>query len=338
MRYVDKEKPPRQAPGGEESSIGWTSALQRIAALPILDFGGRYLQAHFLAEHAGDKSPHRVGLPAGGFREIRAGRPTGAPQQVQDLGGFAGLATVGRLLARLRRLRGRVGFLRPGGLFAGPALGRRDRARLCGHARLFRRVWLAGWSTWLGIGGVFWNNVHFDFSFRGDYRDAHINHSGSCRLQANSAGNLQQSGNRVKTVAHVRARSQVPAENAAGDRRTALPQKHRTGGQRGGNQRKHSAAMDEGSGVPGRTPERTPSSVLPIHRTTTGRRRRCDFDPVAYHDRLKHAGSNPPASHRDCPGAGCEGRYHQRSRRSSNEVGAERTLSRNHMAKLQAST
>jgi hypothetical protein len=43
MKYVDKEKPPRQVPGGQESSIGWTSALQRIAALSILDFGGDYV-------------------------------------------------------------------------------------------------------------------------------------------------------------------------------------------------------------------------------------------------------------------------------------------------------
>jgi len=194
MKYVDQERPPRQAPGGQESSIGWTSALQRIPALPILAFGGRYLQAHFLAEHAGNKSPHRVGLPAGGFHEIRAGGPARAPQQVQDLGGFAVLATVGRLLARLRRLRGRVGFLRPGGLFARLAPGRYDGARLYGHTRLFRRTRLAGWGTLLGIGGVFWNNVHFDFSFRGDYRDDHINPSGSFRLQAKSAGNLQRPG------------------------------------------------------------------------------------------------------------------------------------------------
>jgi hypothetical protein len=194
MKYVDKEKPPRKVPGGQESSIGWTSALQRIATLPILDFGGRYPQAHLLAEHAGDKSPHRVGLPAGGLHEIRAGGPAGAPQQVQELCSLAALAAVGRLLARLRRLRGRVGFLRPGGLFAGLALGRRNGARLCGHTGLFRRTWLAGWGTLLGIGGIFCNNVHLDFSFGGDYRDAHINHSGSFRLQANSAGNLQHLG------------------------------------------------------------------------------------------------------------------------------------------------
>ena len=129
-----------------------------------------------------------MSLPAGGFHEIRASGPTGAPQQVQELGGFAALAAAVRLLARLRRLCGRVGFLRPGGPFGECALGRRDVARLCVDTRLFRRTWLAGWGTWLVIVGIFWKNVHFDFSFRGDYRDAHINRSGSIGLQAKSDG------------------------------------------------------------------------------------------------------------------------------------------------------
>jgi len=188
VKYVDKEKPPRRKLGGHNNSIGWTSALQRIAALPVFDLGGRHFQSHLPAEHAGNESPHRVSLPAGGFHEIRAGGTSGAPQQVQEFGSFAALAAVGHLLARLRRLRGRIRFLRPSSLFGRLTLGRRDVARVCADTRLFRRGWLAGWGTLLAIGGIFWNNGHFDFSFSGDYRNDHINHSGSLRLQANSDG------------------------------------------------------------------------------------------------------------------------------------------------------
>jgi hypothetical protein len=188
MKYVDKEKPPRLKLGGKNKSIGWASALQRIAALSVLDLGGCHFQAHLPAKHAGNKSANRVSLPARGFHEIRAGSTPGAPQQVQEFGSFAALAAVGSLLARLGRLGGRVGFLRPGTPFGRLALGRRDVARVCADTWPFRRTWLAGWGILLGIGGIFWNNVHFDFSFGGDYRDDHINHSGSLRLQANSAG------------------------------------------------------------------------------------------------------------------------------------------------------
>ena len=142
----------------------------------------------------------------------------------------------------------------------------------------------------------------------------------------------------AKTVADGRTRSKIRTEDGAGDRRAALPQKRRRGGLRRRNQPKHAAAVDEGTGVPGQTPESSPSSVLPSHRTTTGRCRRSHLNPIENHDGREHAGSNSPASHRDCPGARSEGRHHQRPRRSSDEVGAERTLFRNHLAKLHAST
>src|ERR1035437_8141340 len=101
MKSLAKEKPPRQNHGGQKKPTRRPSAFQRVTALPVLDFGGRYFQAHLLAQDAGDKSPNRVSLPAGGFHEIRAGGATGALQQVQELGSFAALAAIGGLLARL---------------------------------------------------------------------------------------------------------------------------------------------------------------------------------------------------------------------------------------------
>ena len=142
MRSLDKEKPPRKNPGGHKNPIGWASVLERIAALAVRDFGRRDFQAHLPAQHARNKSPYRVSLPAGGFHEICAGGATGALQQVQELGSFAALAAAGGLLARLDRLCGLVGFLCPGGLFGRLALRRRDVARVCAHTRLFCRSWL----------------------------------------------------------------------------------------------------------------------------------------------------------------------------------------------------
>jgi len=67
MRYLDKEKPPRKNPGGHKNPIGWASVLERIAALAVRDFGRRDFQAHLPAQHARNKSPYRVSLPAVAF-------------------------------------------------------------------------------------------------------------------------------------------------------------------------------------------------------------------------------------------------------------------------------
>ena len=127
-------------PAARRTRLVGLQLFERIAALPILDLGGRDRQAHLLAQDAGDKSPDRVSLPAGGFHEIRrrwrrrsasAGRGTWrfccpggrrwpswatSPTSRPVLAFFAGVAFV----ADLR-------------------LGRRDVARVCGDTRLFGR-------------------------------------------------------------------------------------------------------------------------------------------------------------------------------------------------------
>jgi hypothetical protein len=191
MKSLDKEEPPGKNPDGYKNPIGWASVLERIAALAVRDFGGSDFQAHLPAQHARYESPYRVSLPAGCFHEICARGATGALQQVQELGSFTALAAAGGFLTRLGGLCGLVGFLRRGDLFGRLALRRRDVARGCADTRLFGRSWLPRWGTDIGVSGIFWNIVHFDFSFSGDYRDDHINHSRGVRLQGKSVRNLR---------------------------------------------------------------------------------------------------------------------------------------------------
>jgi hypothetical protein len=192
-RIADKEKPPRQNLGGEKEPIGWASALERVAALPIRGLGRRDGQAHLPAPDPGDKSSHRVSLPAGGFHQIRPGSATRALQQVKELGGFAALAHRAGLLARLGRRRACVGFVRTGGL-GRPSLGRRDVPRVCGNVRLFGGRGLHGWAMALVVSSFFWNLVHIGFLLGGDDRDGHINRSNSSELQAESCATPHDPG------------------------------------------------------------------------------------------------------------------------------------------------
>src|SRR5207253_4087204 len=48
VRGTDKEKPPRRNPGGQKEPIGWVSAFDRVAVLPVLGLGGRDCQPHLL--------------------------------------------------------------------------------------------------------------------------------------------------------------------------------------------------------------------------------------------------------------------------------------------------
>src|ERR1035437_2812640 len=164
-RFTDKEKPPRQNPGGAKDPIRWPSPLERVTALPVLDLGGRDGQSHLPAQDAGDKSSDRVSLPAGGFHEILPGRAPGAVQQVKDLGALGAVSGTDGLLGRLGRLR--VGLLRPGSLGGRLTLGRRDVPPVCGNPRPFGGSWLPGWGTGLVVDFFFWKTVHTVFSFSG---------------------------------------------------------------------------------------------------------------------------------------------------------------------------
>jgi hypothetical protein len=106
----DVEKPPRQNPGGQTDVTCWTSALERVTALPVFDFGGGNGQAHLLAQDTGDKPSDRVSLPAGSFHKIFSGGATGPLQQVEELDGLAASDSAG-FPRRLGRLRAFVGLL-----------------------------------------------------------------------------------------------------------------------------------------------------------------------------------------------------------------------------------
>jgi hypothetical protein len=192
---ADKEKPPRQDPGGTKDLFRWPSPLERVTALPVLDLGGCDGQSHLPAQDARDKSSDRVSLPAGGFHEILSGGASGAPQQVKELGALGAVSGTDRLLGRPGRLRAPVGLLRSGSLGGRLTLGRRDVPPVCGNPRPFGGSWSPGWDAGLIVYCFFRNNVHSVFSFSGDYRDDHISHSGSPQLQADSGRNLH--GSRV---------------------------------------------------------------------------------------------------------------------------------------------
>ena len=186
MRPVKQERPPWQNRGGQKEGILSALALQRIPAHSVVGFRGNDAQTLLLNQYSGDEPSDRVSLPTGGFHEILPGSSAGSLQQAKELSRLAALTDAGGGFCRLRRFRAPFGVLGGCSPFARLTPRRRHVARTCGNTRLFSRSQLHGRGTDLAIGGSFWNIVHFDFSFGGDYRDDHINHSGSIGLQAKS--------------------------------------------------------------------------------------------------------------------------------------------------------
>jgi hypothetical protein len=190
IRRADEQKPPKEAPGGQNNSIGWASAFDRVTALPVCGLGGRNGDAHLLAQDTGKEPSDRVGLPSGGFHEFFPADAPRPSQQVENPRGFAALPGSNRLFGQLRRLSARVGFLRRGGLLPRPGLRRRNVAPVCPKLRPFGSRGPVGRAHSLDICCFFWNPVHVAFSFGGDYRD-HTDHSVWQRLQADFGGNSQ---------------------------------------------------------------------------------------------------------------------------------------------------
>src|SRR6266704_5647437 len=91
---------------------GRVLSAERIDARAILAFGGLHRQAQLLAERAGKKAAHTMGLPTGGSHQFQKRRSTFTAQQRQNVGFLAALAGWGRLLLRAGLLR-RFGSLRP---------------------------------------------------------------------------------------------------------------------------------------------------------------------------------------------------------------------------------
>ena len=105
--------PPGRYPAARRWWDRRDSALDGVAALPVLGLGGLYLQTKLLADSARQVPTDGMRLPAGGFHqffECRAVRPF---QQFQDLrclaalartrfllSGFGGFRALGRLLGR----------------------------------------------------------------------------------------------------------------------------------------------------------------------------------------------------------------------------------------------
>src|SRR5258708_15041722 len=88
----------------------------------MVAFGGICREAHLLAERAGKKAAHTMGLPTGGSQQFQKRRSTFTAQQRQNLGLLAALAGWGRLLLRAGLWR-RFGSLR------------RNTGRLCASIR-----------------------------------------------------------------------------------------------------------------------------------------------------------------------------------------------------------
>src|SRR5580700_11008408 len=101
-----------------------------------------------------------MSLPACGFHELLQARTAGAPEEFQNVSGFAPGAGAGFLLGRLCRRGALVRFLRRGGPLARLGLGRRDVGRVCGDTRLFRLLCLLGGDGSRGVVSFGWNAVH----------------------------------------------------------------------------------------------------------------------------------------------------------------------------------
>src|ERR1700733_5034848 len=111
LAQPDKEKPPRRNPGGQCKRLRFSSALDRVAALPVLALGGCHGQSHFLADGARQEPAYGMWLPAGGFHQLLrcyAARPF---QQFQNLVGLATLAGALRFLSAFGRFLGWGGLL-----------------------------------------------------------------------------------------------------------------------------------------------------------------------------------------------------------------------------------
>ena len=114
---------------------GRTLAADRVDSRAIVTLGRLDLQAHLLAQSAGDKTAHRVSLPTGSLYQLGQRGPRGLPQQGDDLGLFAAVPRAGSgLFAALR------GLLAAGGLPARLRLGRCNVGLLCRRGGLLRRL------------------------------------------------------------------------------------------------------------------------------------------------------------------------------------------------------
>jgi hypothetical protein len=124
----DQTKKSRQGRtrAAEEDSDWQVSALNRVAALPILALGGRNGQAHLFPQGSADEPADAVRLPASGFQQLLRGGSAGPLEQVQDLGGLAALAGYFRFFAAFEAagaLLGRGGLFFPDLPLAGATRG-----------------------------------------------------------------------------------------------------------------------------------------------------------------------------------------------------------------------
>src|ERR1035438_5063366 len=98
-------------PGGAWRTNRCRSALDGVAAFPVVALGGGHGQPHLLPDRPGQESAHRMRLPSGSFLEFFGSGAAGPLQQVEDLGGLAALPEA----LGLRR-RGFLGSLLRGGM------------------------------------------------------------------------------------------------------------------------------------------------------------------------------------------------------------------------------
>src|SRR3984885_6195521 len=110
LAQPDKEKPPRRNPGGQCKRLRFFSALDPVAALPVLALGGCHGQSHFLADGARQEPAYGMRLPAGDFHQFFGCDAARSFEQAQYLVGFAALAGLGGLRA-LGRFLSRSGLL-----------------------------------------------------------------------------------------------------------------------------------------------------------------------------------------------------------------------------------
>ncbi len=102
----DKEKPPRQNPGGQCESGWWRSAFDGVLSFPVLALDRGHGPTHFLADRARQEPAHAVRQPTGSFHEISHGGAAWMFQQFEHLFRLGPLART----VCLRRLgfRGRL--------------------------------------------------------------------------------------------------------------------------------------------------------------------------------------------------------------------------------------
>ncbi len=115
-----------------ERQVGAMLLDEAVDAIAILPFGGFNVEAHFLAQGAGEEAAHGVGLPVGSFHEVVQSHAARPLQQVQDFGRLACWAGATGWCAGLGA------FTCPGGL-----------APRLGGAGLGAGLWLLGRAGWL---------------------------------------------------------------------------------------------------------------------------------------------------------------------------------------------